>query len=164
MNTQNQLKGYVGITSVAVLSLCLFLIGSIPAFANERGEYRGKGNPPGPVGGPGAGPRWKNPHREEGWREHKREGRREERFEEGREHRGRMRYHVAEHRLDELKEKRQRLAASGAPADVLGKLDQKIQTKQSKIEEFRDKWKAHQEKNSEGAKQETPASTQPAQQ
>ena len=122
------------------MSLCLISAGATSTFAERK-----SGNPPGPIGGPGAGPAWRdNPHRIDnppgpvGGRgtDYGERGERGERRERGGRKHPKVRYQVATHRLERLKAKREGFAAKGAPADVLAKLDQKIAQKQTKIDEF----------------------------
>lgn len=130
---QRKIGSYRGFVLGTFVSLCLISAGATSAFADRK-----HGNPPGPAGGPGAGPAWRdNPNRVDnppgpiG-------GRGTDYYGEGERHRAhpRARYRVATHRLERLKAKRERFAAKGAPADVLAKLDEKIAQKQVKIEEY----------------------------
>ena len=110
-------KSLVGFTVL----VCFLVVGSVPAFAKER-----RGNPPGPAGGPGAGPRWKdNPHKIDNppgpiggrgtdWPKY-------------RHHRN------AEKHLAKLTRLREKMVAKGASSEKIAKIDAKIQKLQTKL-------------------------------
>ena len=119
------------VLAVSLVLAVMMLDLAAPAFAEQRG-----GNPPGPQGGPGAGPRYgNNPPGQAGgpgtslgnppgpqggpgtgpqWQQFKQQ--------------------MIQRRVDKLTAFREKMVAQGAPADKLAKIDRRIQMLQAKTQ------------------------------
>lgn len=167
--TKNESKSYVAVATAFLVVLGLVLQNPVMAYAHEGRDGLKRGNPPGPVGGAGRGPAWRdNPHRDNPRYVDNPPGPRGGRGRDGgRDEAGRLegsdsrqpgtrhparanrreflkdhprrRAGVAEEKLHRAEAKRARLAEEGGNEERLAKMDEKISNWKTKMETLNEK-------------------------